>query len=144
MWLVACCSVVYVIWRARNLIRFQDVSLSVHSAMAYCKNLIFILCQSCLGSVAHFHDLAIFARLGIDPRFRKAPRVATVIWRPPPPTWIKVNTDGLSKNNPGLSACGRIFRDHHGTFLGSFAMFIGHQSSFYAEFMAVILAIEQA
>lgn len=62
-----------------------------------------------------------------------------MVWGPPPPTWIKVNTDGLSNNNPGLSACGRIFRDHHGTLLGSFDMFIGHQSSSDAEFMAVAI-----
>lgn len=57
-----------------------------------------------------------------------------------PPTLIKVN----SKNNiPRLSACEGISRDHHGTFLGS-STFIGHESSFYAEFMVVILAIGQA
>lgn len=55
-----------------------------------------------------------------------------------PPTLIKVN----SKNNPRLSACGGISRDHHGTFGSS--TFIGHESSFYAEFMVVILAIGQA
>lgn len=37
---------------------------------------------------------------------------------------IKVNTDGLLKNNPGLSACDGRFRDHHGTFLVSFTMLL--------------------
>lgn len=68
--------------------------------MDYCKNLIFILCQSCLGSVAHFYDF--FAQLGINPSFGKALKVAKVIWRPLQ-SRIKVYTDGLSKNNPRLS-----------------------------------------
>lgn len=55
--------------------------------------------------------------------------------------WVKVNTDGLSKKNPGLSG---VFRDHRGLFLGGFAMFLGQHSAFFAEFMAVIFAIENA
>lgn len=68
-----------------------------------------------------------------------------MIWLPPPPTWIKVHIDGLSKNNLGLSACGVILEIIMEPSLpAGFGMFTGHQSSFYAEFMAVIFAIEQA
>ena len=54
----------------------------------------------------------------------------------------KVNTDGLAKGNPRPAACGGIFRDASGIFLGGFGQFLGHHSSFYAELYAVILAIE--
>ncbi|GLU10925.1 hypothetical protein SLE2022_277010 [Rubroshorea leprosula] len=35
-------------------------------------------------------------------------------WAKPPPNVIKLNTDGSAKGNPGISAVGGIFRDHHG------------------------------
>lgn len=69
----------------------------------------------------------------IDPTFEKPPKVATMIWLPPPPTWIKVHIDGLSKNNLGLSACGGILEIiMEPSLAAGFGMFTGHQSSFYA------------
>lgn len=57
---------------------------------------------------------------------------------------MKANTDGLSKGNPGLAAAGGLFRDYSGACYGCFAAPLGFQTSFYAEIMAIILAIEYA
>ncbi|MCI52965.1 glycerol-3-phosphate dehydrogenase [Trifolium medium] len=38
-----------------------------------------------------------------------------VIWQPPPPQWIKCNTDGAT--TPTASACGGIFRNSNAEFL---------------------------
>lgn len=142
MWITACLCIIQVIWKTRNSLKFQDAPVNVARAMAQCKKLVITLCKDCPGHVKDFNDLAVFSRLGIDPNFGKAPKVLDVIWRPP--SIVKVNTDGLSKKNPGLSACGGLFRDHRGLFLGGFAMFLGQHSAFFAEFMAVIFAIENA
>ena len=55
-----------------------------------------------------------------------------------------MNTDGLAKGNLGLAACGGVFRDSSGLFLGGFSLSLGHCTYFYAELYAVILAVELA
>jgi hypothetical protein len=47
------------------------------------------------------------------------------IWQPPPLLWVKCNSDGVSKGNPGPSACGGIFRDSQANDLGCFASNLG-------------------
>ncbi|RXH99591.1 hypothetical protein DVH24_021393 [Malus domestica] len=42
-----------------------------------------------------------------------------VLWSSPSFPWI--NTDGLFKGNPGSAACGGVFQDCNGHFLGEFA-----------------------
>ncbi|MCI81060.1 ribonuclease H protein, partial [Trifolium medium] len=39
--------------------------------------------------------------------------------------WVKCNTDGAAHGSPGPSACGGLFRNCHGLYLGSFAEFLG-------------------
>ncbi|KAL6146425.1 hypothetical protein ACLB2K_057104 [Fragaria x ananassa] len=89
-------------------------------------------------------DARLLASLGVAPKGGKAPRIQHVLWQPPFFPWIKVNTDGLAKGNPSPAACGGVFRDASGGFLGSFCQSLGWKTSFYSEFYAVILAIEIA
>ena len=63
-------------------------------------------------------------------------------WKPPSAPWVKVNTDGSIINNFG--ACGGLFRDHLGTFLGAFACNLGRCSVFEAKVSGYILAMEYA
>lgn len=74
----------------------------------------------------------------------KAPIIKQVDWHPPFVGWIKCNSDGASRGNPGISACGVIFRYKKGVILGCFSYSIGVSSSFYAELMAAMIAIELA
>ncbi|TQD76419.1 hypothetical protein C1H46_038047 [Malus baccata] len=89
-------------------------------------------------------DRQLLVSLGISPNSCKAPSIVPVRWHPPPFSWVKVNTDGLAKGNPGPAACGGVFRDSAGYFLGGFSLCLGHRTSFYAELHAVILAVELA
>lgn len=89
-------------------------------------------------------DLQILKDLNIPPHLHKAPKITTILWHPPTLPWIKVNTDGLSKGNPGLAACAGIFRNNRAEFIGGFSMPLGVRTSFYAEFMAFLVAIEIA
>jgi ribonuclease HI len=72
----------------------------------------------------------------------RAPVIEEVLWQPPPPNWLKCNTDGASNNSS--SACRGVFRNHLAEFVVGFAENIGHQSSLIAELSGVMRAIEMA
>ncbi|GLJ28924.1 hypothetical protein SUGI_0570490 [Cryptomeria japonica] len=40
-------------------------------------------------------------------------------WSPPPPGWKKINFDGASRGNVGLSGIGAMVRDEEGSFVGA-------------------------
>ncbi|XP_075100004.1 uncharacterized protein LOC142176387 [Nicotiana tabacum] len=41
-------------------------------------------------------------------------KVTKVLWELPNPGWVKVNTDGVSRGNPGRSSIGFVIRDEEG------------------------------
>ena len=61
-------------------------------------------------------------------------------WKVPSSRWLKVNIDDSVIGNHG--ACGRLFRDHLGTFLGAFTCNLGTTFVFTAEVYGFILAME--
>ncbi|CAJ2663409.1 unnamed protein product [Trifolium pratense] len=65
-----------------------------------------------------------------------------IIWQPPPPQWIKYNTDGAS--TPTTSTCGGIFRNSNAEFLCVFASKTDMASAFSAELCGFMTAIEIA
>lgn len=48
----------------------------------------------------------------------------------------------LAKGNLGLSICRGVFYNSDGGFIGGFGLAFGHQTTYYMEIMAIILAIE--
>jgi len=53
-----------------------------------------------------------------------------VCWKAPTAPWVKVNMDDSVSDSNG--ACGGLFRDHLGTFLGAFTCNLGQCSIFDA------------
>lgn len=83
----------------------------------------------------------------VDPilfRSLLGPSIIQVDWIKPPCGWIKCNSDGASRGNPGEASCGAIFRDSSGAILGCMADFIGIETSFRAELIASMISIETA
>ncbi|PNX84033.1 ribonuclease H, partial [Trifolium pratense] len=62
-----------------------------------------------------------------------APKIQEVIWSFPPTGWIKANTDGAARGSPGHASAGGIFRDSSGGIKGCFSLYLGIQSSLFAE-----------
>ncbi|KAG7559018.1 Reverse transcriptase zinc-binding domain [Arabidopsis thaliana x Arabidopsis arenosa] len=58
-------------------------------------------------------------------------------WVPPTGDWMKLNTDGASKGNPGLAAAGGVLRDGDGNWCGGFAVNLGKCSAPLAELWGV-------
>ncbi|KAL6128419.1 hypothetical protein ACLB2K_071774 [Fragaria x ananassa] len=96
------------------------------------------------GFVRGILDSKVLSSMGVIPvlKRRSAPRI--VLWHPPLNPWLKLNTDGFSKGNPGLAGCGGVFRDRFSCFIGGYRQGLGTQTAFFAELMAVILGVEFA
>ena len=55
-----------------------------------------------------------------------------------------INTDGLSKNNPGQAAIGAVLKDPRGKIVSTISQSIGIASNNVAEYRAIIAALEAA
>ncbi|CAA7029707.1 unnamed protein product [Microthlaspi erraticum] len=66
------------------------------------------------------HAKANVATRGSIPRIERL-----VHWVRPSPGWVKVNTNGASRGNPGLATAGGVLRDESGSWLRGFALNIG-------------------
>ena len=88
--------------------------------------------------------LSILHELGITGRFKPPPQFLEVFWRPPMHMWIKINTDGSSKGNPGLSGYGCVARDYKGNVMASIYGPIGNCTALEAEMVGVIMAVKIA
>ncbi|XP_071905976.1 uncharacterized protein [Coffea arabica] len=65
-----------------------------------------------------------------------------VRWVRPLPGGFKLNTDGCSKGNPGISGSGGILRDGGGRFCLAFSCHFGKATSLQAEARALLVGVE--
>ncbi|CAN6546588.1 unnamed protein product [Malus baccata var. baccata] len=144
VWLASGFFLLMAIWKMRNKVKFEGKPPSFSRLCRSTSAWIRQVGALTPGHVRGTLDRQLLVSLGISPNPCKAPSIVPVLWHPPPSSWVKVNTDGLAKGNPGPAACGGVFRDSAGYFLGGFSLCLGHRTSFYAELHAVILAVELA
>jgi ribonuclease HI len=64
-------------------------------------------------------------------------------WKPPSGNFVRLNTDGASKNN-NQAGCGGIIRGNQGEWLGGFAKGVGDCSAFVAELWGVFEGLSLA
>lgn len=57
-------------------------------------------------------------------------------------SFVKIYTDGASRGNPGPAAIGVVFYNKQGDLLAEYKEPLGNQTNNYAEYMAVIRALE--
>ncbi|KAH0701736.1 hypothetical protein KY290_016740 [Solanum tuberosum] len=65
-----------------------------------------------------------------------------VYWEKPDQEWVKCNTDGACKENPGQSSYGFIIRDSRGDLIYAEAQKIGEATNMEAEIMGVLKAMQ--
>jgi len=80
----------------------------------------------------HKANIAEHSGLGGEGRYEKL-----IAWKPPEGEWLKLNTDGASRGNPGLAAAGGVIRDGRGRWCGGFALNIGVCTAPLAELWGV-------
>ncbi|KAL0454967.1 UNVERIFIED_CONTAM: putative ribonuclease H protein [Sesamum latifolium] len=69
-------------------------------------------------------------------------RATIVHWRKPQEGWFKLNTDGTSKGNPGISDAGGIPRDHLGRVIFAFQEPLGDTTNTKAELQAIYRGLQ--
>ncbi|MCI15353.1 RNA-directed DNA polymerase (Reverse transcriptase), partial [Trifolium medium] len=84
----------------------------------------------------------VLNRLQVEQRLVRPSGYVSVSWKAPTAPWLKVNTDGSVRDS--VAACGAIFRDYTGGFLGGFSCRLHVSSVLHTELLAIIIAIEQA
>jgi ribonuclease HI len=132
---------VHTIWLARNSMRFSSqvttfysAKVRIHSWVALSGN---TSTGKCLTSDSQLLDVFL-----VDAHCRTVKEIIPVLWKAPSSPWLKVNTDGSVI--AGHAACGGLFRDSRGSFLGAFCCNIGEASVYHSEVLAIILAMEHA
>ncbi|KAK6782003.1 hypothetical protein RDI58_019799 [Solanum bulbocastanum] len=68
-------------------------------------------------------------------------KVILVRWKKPPELWVKINTDGSARENPGKIGAGGILRDHTGRMVLAFATPLGDGTSIQAEVEAALFGL---
>ncbi|KAJ7971706.1 Ribonuclease H protein [Quillaja saponaria] len=64
-------------------------------------------------------------------------QVKILRWQPPPYSFVKLNCDGCSRDNPGEVAMGGIIRSNKGEFIWAYGSFLGNQTKMVAELEAL-------
>lgn len=144
LWFIAICNLLWCIWHERNKLR--------HDGGSFCdvrfKQFFVISLRESAGlaftpSSSTTQHVPIFGLLGLSPLRPAAPRFIPVAWAPPPPHWVKVNTDG-SFHDIDNAGFGGIFRSETTSFLGAFSHKVCVSSAIDAEVLAVIESIRVA
>ncbi|PKI61873.1 hypothetical protein CRG98_017771 [Punica granatum] len=63
-------------------------------------------------------------------------------WLYPPSSWVKLNTDGTSRGNPGAAGAGGLIRDDNGRWLEGFAQNVGYATATIAELWGIKVGLE--
>ena len=104
------------IWTARNKAAFEGISFN-HAAI-----------------FQRLSSLAIELKFSLPQKVDKPPKETSLIsWKPPPPGFLKLNTDGSTLGNPGPANAGGLIRDTNGMWIRGFSRYIGTTNSFAVE-----------
>ncbi|PNX68777.1 ribonuclease H, partial [Trifolium pratense] len=101
------------IWFVRNQVRFNNKLISWKSAIP-----MIIANTSLSGNITNkvssssIRDFTILKHFKVKIHHPRPPVIKEIVWHPPLLNWTKCNIDGASKGNPGLSACGGVFRNN--------------------------------
>ncbi|KAK4384645.1 putative ribonuclease H protein [Sesamum angolense] len=80
--------------------------------------------------------------IGLEIRSSYKPKLKIVEWTKPEVGWIKINTDGASKGNPGVAGEGGIPRNEEGAVIFAFYEKLGESDNTFAEVFSLFKALQ--
>ncbi|XP_057779480.1 uncharacterized protein LOC130998061 [Salvia miltiorrhiza] len=142
LWKAGVVSLLWSLWSHRNNVIHKNLAPSRHLIL---KQVRVFLCEAAnnfvLGTMANsVSDLLILKNISIAGQPRKPFSYIYVAWHLPPPSWIKINTDGSVRE--GRIHAGGVFRNAFNDVLGCYHFSGGQGVAFEAELLAIIIAIE--
>ncbi|GLT62305.1 hypothetical protein SLA2020_349530 [Shorea laevis] len=122
------------LWKSRNRLVFDEQRIPPHLV------------------ARQAHAFALETRLALEATVIHATRTPKwASWSPPPPGYLKLNTDGSRDHHSGRAAAGGLLCDHNRCWHHGFATNVGLTSSFLAEMwgcregfkLAISLGVQQ-
>ncbi|KAH0742301.1 hypothetical protein KY290_035344 [Solanum tuberosum] len=98
------------IWKSRCNARFEGIKASTYRIIERVTWLMTLILNKqfpCLNFAGNWKELCIKIE-----RVNLVLNIKFIKWREPPDNYLKLNTDGCSKGNPGEAGGGGILRDH--------------------------------
>ncbi|KAG2667275.1 hypothetical protein I3760_15G106100 [Carya illinoinensis] len=134
--------VAWVLWTRRCSARMEGRVESVEEMWRKVKFWIAKISEKARGHQAlSCQDERLLFDLNITrrPIYRK--RMTPVYWRRPKQGWIKLNTDGSSRGNPGRASAGGVLRDENGKLIKAFSTPLDNGTNNYAELMGLLIGV---
>lgn len=147
LWKIGVLNLIWAIWNLRNCCCFEDIKPSMEFLIAHLR-VSFLEVSSAKGKIGFMDnkvsDLLILRGIRVTGRAAPSRTYMLVSWYPPPPGWIKINTDGTALGSPGNLSCGTVFRDCLGQVVVCSHDKLGFDYAFEAEMAAAVRALELA
>ncbi|XP_004296004.1 PREDICTED: putative ribonuclease H protein At1g65750-like [Fragaria vesca subsp. vesca] len=144
IWFASCLFALMAIWKSHNKLRFDNKQPSLMRVFRSVKAWVRYIAPYTPGCVRGVLDSKVLSSMGVILVLKCQSALRIVLWHPPLIPWLKLNTNGFSKGNPGLAGCGGVFRDSFGRLIGGYCQGLGTQTTFFVELMTVILGVEFA
>lgn len=131
------------IWNARNFYRFQNKNIHWRSAISQIiANVSLSASNYNLSASFAIREFTILKDFNVTIHPPRMLLEKEVIWCPQIACWIKGNCDGAFAS--GKAACGEIFRNKFGQFMGAFAEVLNFGNSLFAKLNGAMRSIEFA
>lgn len=134
------------IWFSRNQARYNNKIIPWQSAISLIIANTYLLGNNmCKATNNSIRDFTIMKHFKVSTHQPRAPIIKEIRWHPPLPNWKTCNIDGAFNGNPGISACGGIFKGHHEVdLMCCFSEPLGITSAYHAELCGAMRAIKIA
>ncbi|XP_075098931.1 uncharacterized protein LOC142175826 [Nicotiana tabacum] len=131
--------VVWELWKRRNSMKYGDAvttSRVIYQVSSNLQSLVKVRKPGMVMVPHKWQDL-----LAVMENFTPKLKVTKVMWEFPSAGWLKVNTDGASRGNPGRSSIGFCIRNENGDIVKSVGKEIEETTNTIAEAKAMVEAL---
>ncbi|XP_057788467.1 uncharacterized protein LOC131005480 [Salvia miltiorrhiza] len=146
LWRLGVVTLIWGLWSARNQAAFHDVQPKTQAMVS----LLFLSFKETssnfrLGCMANsIRELQVFHRLKVPGNPRPTPVIVDVIWKLPPPLWLKANIDGSIRGEPAAMHAGGVIRNAFNLVIVCYHFSVGPGFPFEVELLALLIILERA
>ncbi|KAF5191552.1 hypothetical protein FRX31_018863 [Thalictrum thalictroides] len=143
LWNVGVMATMVELWKGRNIVAFQNIGFNDGKVRGDVRK--WLRCAHKLSGGSNYSvDNTVMNKLNLSLKWDKAPTVKLCRWYPPRPPFVKLNTDGASRGNPGTAGLGAVIRDYEGNVLSAVCQGLHPMTNFLAECWAIVVGLEWA